>query len=120
MLIVTACTVGLPALYVGVNSLIFLYLKWLVAPHPLLTEDEFISTVVGETSGYSTRSTRSQTTHLNLGVQTLANRTYFSRRDQLLDYSALLTDPSPPFRAVVMRVERSNRWTSRAFRTLLG
>ena len=29
-------------------------------------------------------------------------------------------DPSPPFRAVVMRVERSNRWTSRAFRTLWG
>ena len=53
--------------------MIFLYLKWLVAPHPLLTEDEFISAMVGQM--------------LNLGVQTLANRTYFSRRDQLGDYS---------------------------------
>jgi AcrR family transcriptional regulator len=39
---------GLPALYVAVNSLIFLYLKWLVAPHPLLTEDEFIDAVIGQ------------------------------------------------------------------------
>jgi transposase, IS30 family len=29
-------------------------------------------------------------------------------------------DLSPPFRAVVMRVEGSDRWTSRAFRTLWG
>ena len=29
-------------------------------------------------------------------------------------------DLSPPFRAVVMRAEGSNRWTSRAFRTLSG
>jgi hypothetical protein len=29
-------------------------------------------------------------------------------------------DLSPSFRAVVTRVEGSNRWTSRAFRTLLG
>lgn len=42
---------GLPALYVAVNSLIFLYLKWMVAPHPLLTEDEFISAVIGQMSG---------------------------------------------------------------------
>ena len=71
----------------GVNSLIFLYLKWLVAPHPLLTEDEFISTVVGQMSGLFDPIDPIQTTHLNLGVQTLANRTDFSRRDQLLDYS---------------------------------
>ena len=42
---------GLPALYVAVNSLIFLYLKWLVAPHPLLTEEEFIDAVVAQVSG---------------------------------------------------------------------
>ena len=42
---------GLPALYVGVNSLIFLYLKWLVAPHPLVTEDEFIDAVVAQMAG---------------------------------------------------------------------
>jgi AcrR family transcriptional regulator len=42
---------GLPALYVGVNSLIFLYLKWLVTPHALVTEDEFIGAVVGQMSG---------------------------------------------------------------------
>ena len=29
-------------------------------------------------------------------------------------------DLSPPFRAVVMRAEGLNRWTSRAFRTLSG
>ena len=30
------------------------------------------------------------------------------------------SDLAPLFRAVVIRVEGSNRWTSRAFRTLLG
>ncbi len=39
---------GLPALYVAVNSLTFLYLKWLVAPHPLLTEEQFIEAVVAQ------------------------------------------------------------------------
>lgn len=42
---------GLPALYVAVNSLIFLYLKWLVAPHPLVTEDEFVDAVIGQLAG---------------------------------------------------------------------
>lgn len=42
---------GLPALYVAVNSLIFLYLKWLVTPHPLVTEDEFVDAVVTQVTG---------------------------------------------------------------------